>query len=239
MGLVVVQPMGQVLAEVARVLRPGGVLAGIAPGAAAAGAPRRPHPDQHQRPAADQAAVPRAGGADRVRRALAGVGMRAMEDARERYRFGIRSRADAELMMSALYLPSTRPVRVERAVDYLADGWTGRGWWRWRSRCGGSWPSSEGNSGAGRSRLNGDRVSDTRGMTDGDQEHQRRGLREHDHRQRHRARRLLGDWCGPCKRFAPIYEKASEEHSDITFAKLDTDANQELSGSWASRASRP
>jgi thioredoxin 1 len=38
------------------------------------------------------------------------------------------------------------------------------------------------------------------------------------------------DWCGPCKRFAPIYEKASEEHSDITFAKLDTDANQELSG---------
>ena len=38
------------------------------------------------------------------------------------------------------------------------------------------------------------------------------------------------DWCGPCKRFAPIYEKASEEHTDITFAKLDTDANQELSG---------
>ena len=38
------------------------------------------------------------------------------------------------------------------------------------------------------------------------------------------------DWCGPCKRFAPIYEKASEEHSDITFAKLDTDENQQLSG---------
>ncbi|MFT4166764.1 MAG: thioredoxin [Microlunatus sp.] len=38
------------------------------------------------------------------------------------------------------------------------------------------------------------------------------------------------DWCGPCKRFAPIYEKASEEHADITFAKLDTDANQALSG---------
>ena len=38
------------------------------------------------------------------------------------------------------------------------------------------------------------------------------------------------DWCGPCKRFAPIYEKASEQHSEITFAKLDTDANQELSG---------
>jgi thioredoxin 1 len=37
------------------------------------------------------------------------------------------------------------------------------------------------------------------------------------------------DWCGPCKRFAPIYDKASQEYSDITFAKLDTDANQELS----------
>ena len=38
------------------------------------------------------------------------------------------------------------------------------------------------------------------------------------------------EWCGPCKRFGPIYEKASEQHSEITFAKLDTDANQELSG---------
>ena len=38
------------------------------------------------------------------------------------------------------------------------------------------------------------------------------------------------DWCGPCKRFAPIYDKASNEHGDITFAKLDTDANQALSG---------
>jgi len=38
------------------------------------------------------------------------------------------------------------------------------------------------------------------------------------------------DWCGPCKRFAPIYDKASQEHAEITFAKLDTDANQALSG---------
>jgi thioredoxin 1 len=37
------------------------------------------------------------------------------------------------------------------------------------------------------------------------------------------------DWCGPCKRFAPVYEKASEENGDIVFAKLDTDANQGLS----------
>ena len=38
------------------------------------------------------------------------------------------------------------------------------------------------------------------------------------------------EWCGPCKRFGPIYEKASEEYKGVVFAKLDTDANQELSG---------
>jgi thioredoxin 1 len=37
------------------------------------------------------------------------------------------------------------------------------------------------------------------------------------------------DWCGPCKRFAPIYEKTSEEYRDVTFAKLDTEANPGLS----------
>ena len=39
------------------------------------------------------------------------------------------------------------------------------------------------------------------------------------------------EWCGPCKRFGPIFEKESEQHRDIVFAKLDTDANQQLSGS--------
>ena len=38
------------------------------------------------------------------------------------------------------------------------------------------------------------------------------------------------EWCGPCKRFGPIYEKTSEEYGDIVFAKLDTDANQALAG---------
>ena len=36
------------------------------------------------------------------------------------------------------------------------------------------------------------------------------------------------DWCGPCKQFAPTYEKASEKHTDVTFAKLDTKANQQV-----------
>lgn len=36
-------------------------------------------------------------------------------------------------------------------------------------------------------------------------------------------------WCGPCMQFAPVYEAASEQHPDITFAKIDTEAEQELS----------
>nr|WP_294693879.1 thioredoxin [uncultured Friedmanniella sp.] len=36
------------------------------------------------------------------------------------------------------------------------------------------------------------------------------------------------DWCGPCKRFGPIYEKSSEQHGDVTYAKVDTDANPQL-----------
>ena len=37
-------------------------------------------------------------------------------------------------------------------------------------------------------------------------------------------------WCGPCRMFAPIYEKASETHADITFGSLDTEAERGLSG---------
>lgn len=36
------------------------------------------------------------------------------------------------------------------------------------------------------------------------------------------------DWCGPCKQFAPIYEEVSEQHPDVTFAKVDTESEQEL-----------
>jgi thioredoxin 1 len=35
-------------------------------------------------------------------------------------------------------------------------------------------------------------------------------------------------WCGPCRAFAPVFEKASETHSDITFGKIDTEAQQGL-----------
>jgi thioredoxin 1 len=38
------------------------------------------------------------------------------------------------------------------------------------------------------------------------------------------------EWCGPCRAFAPVFEKASETHSDVVFGKIDTEAQQELAG---------
>jgi thioredoxin 1 len=36
------------------------------------------------------------------------------------------------------------------------------------------------------------------------------------------------EWCGPCKMFGPIYEKVSEQYPEITFAKIDTEAEREI-----------
>ena len=35
-------------------------------------------------------------------------------------------------------------------------------------------------------------------------------------------------WCGPCRQFAPVYERVSEKNQDVTFAKVDTEAEPEL-----------
>jgi thioredoxin len=43
-------------------------------------------------------------------------------------------------------------------------------------------------------------------------------------------------WCGPCKGFAPVYEKAAESHPDIVFAKVNTDEQQELAGAFQIRS---
>ena len=39
-------------------------------------------------------------------------------------------------------------------------------------------------------------------------------------------------WCGPCRMFAPIFEKASEQHGDVVFGKVDTEAEQDLAASF-------
>ena len=43
-------------------------------------------------------------------------------------------------------------------------------------------------------------------------------------------------WCGPCRAFAPIFEAASNRHPDITWAKVDTDAEQDLAGALEIRS---
>ena len=119
LGLAVVQPMDRVLAEVARVLRPGGVLAAIAPAL-------RPLEGKDMRTLtrinARLRTKPQFPGPVELTgftKTLEQHGLRRVEDARERYTFTIRSRADAELVMSALYLPQTRWSRVEAAIEYL------------------------------------------------------------------------------------------------------------------------
>ncbi|HET9657202.1 MAG TPA: thioredoxin [Kineosporiaceae bacterium] len=39
-------------------------------------------------------------------------------------------------------------------------------------------------------------------------------------------------WCGPCRMFAPVFERASQRHPDVTFAKVDTEAEPELAGKY-------
>ncbi len=43
-------------------------------------------------------------------------------------------------------------------------------------------------------------------------------------------------WCGPCRGFAPVYEKASDAHPDVVFAKINTDEQQELAGAFGIRS---
>ncbi|MFG2629131.1 thioredoxin [Streptomyces sp. NPDC048473] len=43
-------------------------------------------------------------------------------------------------------------------------------------------------------------------------------------------------WCGPCRQFAPVYDAASERHGDLVFAKVDTEAQQELAAAFEIRS---
>lgn len=44
------------------------------------------------------------------------------------------------------------------------------------------------------------------------------------------------DWCQPCKTFGPVFEKVSEKHPDILFAKVDTEAQQEIAAQFGIRS---
>lgn len=127
LGLVVVQPLATVVAEVARVLRPGGVLAAIAPAV-------RPMAPADLRQLGQLnvrlRAKPRFPGPVELtgfKKVLDEQGMKVVEDKRERYRFTITTSDDAALLLSALYLPFTPPTRVAAALDYLSEAAERRG----------------------------------------------------------------------------------------------------------------
>jgi len=44
------------------------------------------------------------------------------------------------------------------------------------------------------------------------------------------------EWCGPCRSFAPIFEQAAEDYPDITFAKVNTEEEQQLAGHFQIRS---
>ncbi|MFD1662980.1 thioredoxin [Streptomyces caeni] len=43
-------------------------------------------------------------------------------------------------------------------------------------------------------------------------------------------------WCGPCRQFAPVYEKAAKENPDLVFGKVDTEAQPELAAAFGIRS---
>ena len=43
-------------------------------------------------------------------------------------------------------------------------------------------------------------------------------------------------WCGPCRNFAPVYDKVSADHDDIVFGKINTEVEQEIAGHFQIRS---
>ncbi len=127
MGLAVIRPADELLAEISRVLRPGGMLAAIAPS-------WRPFNSsdlsvnarllarlqsraslRHAATGASQRTSPAGLG-----RLLGRHGLRKVEDKRERYYFTVRTPRDAELLVRGLAVHSVRSARTESAVAWLA-----------------------------------------------------------------------------------------------------------------------
>lgn len=126
-GLMVFTDVEAALAESARVLRPGGIFAATVPSV-------RPLRTQDMRRLAPLTArlrttpqFPAGGELTGLTAALGRVGLRVLEDARERFGFVVRTEADARLLVSALYLPDTSDRRRDSAASWLADRAAGAG----------------------------------------------------------------------------------------------------------------
>jgi SAM-dependent methyltransferase len=126
LGLMVVQPLAQAVAEIARVLRPGGMLSATVPAAV----PLRPSDLLVLGPLTARLRTPPRfpGWAELgdLGDLLEDAGLHVVEDARERFVFSVGDEADAELLISALYLPDLTPERRTAAVGWLTERAHGR-----------------------------------------------------------------------------------------------------------------
>ena len=120
-GLMVVGRVSHVLDEVARVLRPGGVLAATV----ASAVPLRPQDMRFLAPLTARLRTtpqfPGGGEMTGLTSAMEQAGFRVLEDARERFGYPVRTEADARLLTRALYLPGTSDKRRALAAAWLAE----------------------------------------------------------------------------------------------------------------------
>jgi ubiquinone/menaquinone biosynthesis C-methylase UbiE len=120
-GLMVVGRISQVLDEIARVLRPGGVLAATV----ASAVPLRPQDMRFLAPLTARLRTtpqfPGGGEMTGLTSSMEQAGFRVLEDARERFGYPVRSEADARLLTRALYLPGTSDKRRDLAATWLAE----------------------------------------------------------------------------------------------------------------------
>ncbi|MPZ61962.1 MAG: methyltransferase domain-containing protein [Propionibacteriales bacterium] len=127
LGLVVAEELDGVLAEVARVLRHGGVLAATVPSAV----PLRAQDMRLLPPLTARLRTtpqfPAGGEMTGLGTSLEAAGFRVLEDARERFAFVVRTLEDADLLMRSLYLPDTPDRRRDSAASWLAARAAGAG----------------------------------------------------------------------------------------------------------------
>lgn len=119
MGLMVVQPLASVLAECARVLRPGGLLAATVASPRPLRAGDLPLLSALTARLRSPPRFPAGAGVSGLDDALEAAGFGLLEDARERFGFRVRTTADARLLLASLYLPSTDEDRLAAAVRWL------------------------------------------------------------------------------------------------------------------------
>jgi SAM-dependent methyltransferase len=119
MSLMVTTPLSQVIAEITRVLRPGGLLAATIPAAGPLLPPDRVAVAGLIAALGRAPTYPAGRGTPRIPDLLAGHGLQVITDSRRRFGYRLRGPADADLFLSSLYLPGAPAARCRLARGYL------------------------------------------------------------------------------------------------------------------------